>query len=79
MAKAKTIKLRLKYQKDSTLCELQTASGQYLKLFCARELERYCPALVKDLEPGQSRKLVLTQTARGINLETCPPGRRAKP
>ena len=33
------------------------------------KLVNICPTLIEGLRRGQSRKLVLTQTARGIKLE----------
>lgn len=44
-------------------------SQEVTKNFCLFTLRKIAPALCKGLRPGQSRKLVLTQTARGIRLE----------
>ncbi len=69
MARDKKIGLRLNYTRSYGNYKLQTLGRRYLKCFCEKELLRYCPALCKGLRKGQSRKLVLTQTARGIKLE----------
>ena len=44
-------------------------SNIFYKSFCYEEFRLAAPALCKGLRPGQSRKLVLTQTKRGIKLE----------